>query len=389
MAGTGVALCAGLILMNSGALAQTKYYTGTATYDDSVTVDLQALEKLGSPPNLPQLLRPATPSTARPSARPQPAPSASGPVSSMTAPSDGPPVSSLLTPGGTPTQQPAATAPRPAPSKPKAAAPAAQPAAPVKSESKQAQKAAPLPAKEEPAVAETKPAPAEQPKETPKPAVTAEADKTPAEPVKDMADKKVADEAPAAKPEPTPMPDEDTVKDQIDTPTASAQSDENAVPEPEEKAVTMAEPEAPAPEPAAQPEIQPEATTAPEATAQPEEPEEDVAMIDPDAVIMGDDRTTIKFPEGVSDLPKGVRGALDKIAKDMDANQDQRLQLLGYAVTPGESPSQARRISLFRALSVRTYLMKQGVRSTRMDVRALGDKIEGGPPNRVDIVIPN
>jgi hypothetical protein len=64
-----------------------------------------------------------------------------------------------------------------------------------------------------------------------------------------------------------------------------------------------------------------------------------------------------------------------------------RLQLLGYAGSTQDSASKARRTSLFRALSVRTYLMKQGVRSTRMDVRALGNRVEDGSPDRVDAVV--
>lgn len=45
-------------------------------------------------------------------------------------------------------------------------------------------------------------------------------------------------------------------------------------------------------------------------------------------------------------------------------------------------------MSLFRALSVRTYLMKKGIRSTRIDVRALGKKDDGAPADRVDVIIP-
>lgn len=64
-----------------------------------------------------------------------------------------------------------------------------------------------------------------------------------------------------------------------------------------------------------------------------------------------------------------------------------RIQLLGYAGSQGESASKARRTSLFRALSVRTYLMKQGIRSTRIDVRALGNRSENGLQDRVDAVV--
>jgi hypothetical protein len=64
-----------------------------------------------------------------------------------------------------------------------------------------------------------------------------------------------------------------------------------------------------------------------------------------------------------------------------------RLQLLAYSGGGSQTPSQARRLSLSRALTVRSQLIKQGIRSTRIDVRALGNKSEGGPPDRVDIVV--
>ena len=73
----------------------------------------------------------------------------------------------------------------------------------------------------------------------------------------------------------------------------------------------------------------------------------------------------------------------------MKKEENLRIQLKGYAAGNGKSPSQARRMSLFRALTVRTHLMKHGVRSTRMDVRALGNKVDGGPPERVDVVVQN
>ncbi len=72
----------------------------------------------------------------------------------------------------------------------------------------------------------------------------------------------------------------------------------------------------------------------------------------------------------------------------MKKDDDIRIQLMGFASNGGGSASQARRSSLFRALAVRTYLMKEGIRSTRMDVRALGQtNVEGVPPDRVDVLV--
>jgi outer membrane protein OmpA-like peptidoglycan-associated protein len=42
---------------------------------------------------------------------------------------------------------------------------------------------------------------------------------------------------------------------------------------------------------------------------------------------------------------------------------------------------------LSRALAIRSYLIGKGVRSTRIDVRALGNKIPSGKPDRVDLKI--
>lgn len=72
----------------------------------------------------------------------------------------------------------------------------------------------------------------------------------------------------------------------------------------------------------------------------------------------------------------------------MKNDEEIRIQLMGFAAGGAGSASQARRSSLFRALAIRTHLMKEGVRSTRMDVRALGQtSVQGVPPDRVDIVV--
>lgn len=71
----------------------------------------------------------------------------------------------------------------------------------------------------------------------------------------------------------------------------------------------------------------------------------------------------------------------------MTADAKLRLQLLAYANGSSQSASQSRRLSLSRALAARSYLIGQGVPSTRIDVRALGNKTEGGPPNRIDIIV--
>ena len=102
-----------------------------------------------------------------------------------------------------------------------------------------------------------------------------------------------------------------------------------------------------------------------------------------------DDGQMYRIPFGSvsSDISEEGKKHLDELAQRLKKDNALRLQLLGYAAGTEDSASKARRTSLFRALSVRTYLMKQGIRSTRMDVRALGNLAEGGAPDRVDAVI--
>ena len=95
----------------------------------------------------------------------------------------------------------------------------------------------------------------------------------------------------------------------------------------------------------------------------------------------------IPFGSVSSEISDEGKKHLDALARRLKKDDSLRLQLLGYAAGNQDSASKARRTSLFRALSVRTYLMKQGIRSTRMDVRALGNLAEGGAPDRVDAVL--
>lgn len=86
----------------------------------------------------------------------------------------------------------------------------------------------------------------------------------------------------------------------------------------------------------------------------------------------------------------------ERVLKDLAARfsaEDQafRLQLMAFAGGEDISASKARRLSLARALAVRSYLMANGIEGTRMDVRALGDRTLGPaadtPQNRVDIAM--
>lgn len=93
------------------------------------------------------------------------------------------------------------------------------------------------------------------------------------------------------------------------------------------------------------------------------------------------------FDAGAPAVSSASKQSLDDVAKALSADSALRLQLLAYAGGNSETDSQARRLSLSRALGVRSYLIEKGVRSTRIDVRALGNKSAGGPADRVDVIV--
>lgn len=96
--------------------------------------------------------------------------------------------------------------------------------------------------------------------------------------------------------------------------------------------------------------------------------------------------TRLLYTGESDDVPADATAKLDTIAQDLLANQDKRIQVMSYAAGTEDTESKARRKSLARGLAIRSYLMKAGVPSTRIDVRALGNKAEGGPADRVDII---
>ena len=117
-------------------------------------------------------------------------------------------------------------------------------------------------------------------------------------------------------------------------------------------------------------------------------PQPQVAALPPAAAPANEGRVgRIDFASGITDLPPSAREALDKAAGEMKQDEASRLQIVAYATGGDEAGSQARRLSLSRALAVRSYLIEQGVRSTRMDVRALGNRSPDGPADRVDMIL--
>ena len=161
--------------------------------------------------------------------------------------------------------------------------------------------------------------------------------------------------APAAPPKPAPAP------------AAAAKPPPPPAPAAPAKPVPTPKP-APAPAPAAKPQV----ASAPTAPA-------------PAAPSAG--TIQLLFGSGEADLTEDAKKTLSGVAQTLKADDNARLQLMAFAAGAENEASMARRLSLSRALAVRSYLIAEGVRSTRIDVRALGNKTEAEPADRVDLLI--
>ncbi len=177
------------------------------------------------------------------------------------------------------------------------------------------------------------------------------------------------------KPENLPAAETTPVKEGTPPTEQAASSPETP---PKTKAAAAAVPP-PAEEKPAEKEIQ-VAAIAPEKKTEPAAktpPAPAVPSIEPSA-------SQIFFKAEKSTLPGTAEADLQKIAQALNENEG-RVQLIAYA--DAGSNSAARRLSLGRALVVRSKLMELGVPNNRIEVRALGKPNDGSPADRVDLKV--
>jgi len=168
-----------------------------------------------------------------------------------------------------------------------------------------------------------------------------------------------------------------------------------SAPEPAPEAPPMAE--APPPAPPAPPEPKPVAKAPPLASMEPKgeakappPPEQTAALPKPPAggtAFKVGTTHAIAFGAGSASLPNDAAATLKAAAELLNSNAALRVQIKAYAAGEKDNESKARRLSLSRALGVRSVLIKEGVQPTRIDVRALGSQVPDGAPDRVDLSV--
>ena len=93
---------------------------------------------------------------------------------------------------------------------------------------------------------------------------------------------------------------------------------------------------------------------------------------------------TLTFDVGDDEIKSDARVTLDSVASRL-LGQTYRTQITGYADNAFQTEEEDRRLSLRRAVAVRTYLIDKGVESSRIVVFARGETGENNIGVRINI----
>jgi outer membrane protein OmpA-like peptidoglycan-associated protein len=101
-------------------------------------------------------------------------------------------------------------------------------------------------------------------------------------------------------------------------------------------------------------------------------------------------RGEIVFSHAATDPAPAQYDGLKLLAGDLNSALQAgatRIQLQAYGGAPGDKGSDARRLSLKRALAIRQVLIDNGVPSSKIDIRAMGGIDDKGNADRVDVLV--
>jgi len=102
---------------------------------------------------------------------------------------------------------------------------------------------------------------------------------------------------------------------------------------------------------------------------------------EPESIILGFRQAEdIIQPEAMTILEKSVLPVLKN-------NASLRLQIQSFANPTDDSANSARRLSLARALALRTWLLDHGIEARRIDIRALGSETQKQPVDRAELYL--
>jgi outer membrane protein OmpA-like peptidoglycan-associated protein len=98
--------------------------------------------------------------------------------------------------------------------------------------------------------------------------------------------------------------------------------------------------------------------------------------------------TIIFRPEETALDHKSSKTMLESVLPSLKNNQNATIEIVAFAsALPNAPPNTARRLSLTRALAVRSALMAHEIQEQRVIIKALGATEDGKPPDRLEIYL--
>ena len=91
------------------------------------------------------------------------------------------------------------------------------------------------------------------------------------------------------------------------------------------------------------------------------------------------------YSKGKFDIPNTAQPLLDSLVQRLQTTSE-RVRLAAFSGKAGDLSSDARRLSLARAIAIRSYLVSKGIAVDRVDVLALGGATDG-IGDRVDVMV--
>lgn len=96
---------------------------------------------------------------------------------------------------------------------------------------------------------------------------------------------------------------------------------------------------------------------------------------------------TLNFIPAQTEMRAEEKEKIVALADKIKGDKEKRLKIISYASQVEEQSGSARRVSLQRAIAIRAVLIHSGIDSVRINVQAMGDRVEGGIVDRADIEV--
>lgn len=108
------------------------------------------------------------------------------------------------------------------------------------------------------------------------------------------------------------------------------------------------------------------------------------------ASLTSEDHVTLVYEPGETTMNSTNTNMINEEILGILAEKSEiRMKIESFATSTDTSVNNARRIALSRALSIRSYLLENGVEPQRLNIKALGDQTNKSPKDRIDLIFIN